>query len=60
MDLRAGLAAVTAPTLVIAGAEDPATPPEHGAAIAARIPGARLRGDARAPRTWLRSPRPPR
>ena len=42
MDLLAELAAVTAPTLVIAGAEDPATPPEHGAAIAARIPAARL------------------
>jgi len=43
MDLRPALASVTAPTLVIAGAEDPATPPWHGAAIAAAIPGARLR-----------------
>ena len=43
MDLRAGLAAVGAPTLVLAGAADPATPPEHGAVIAARIAGARLR-----------------
>jgi 3-oxoadipate enol-lactonase len=42
MDLRADLAAITAPVLVLAGAEDPATPPEHGAAIAARIDGARL------------------
>lgn len=42
MDLRAELPAITAPTLVLAGAEDPATPPEHGAAIAARIDGARL------------------
>ena len=43
MDLRAGLAEVGAPTLVLAGAADPATPPEHGAEIAARIAGARLR-----------------
>jgi 3-oxoadipate enol-lactonase len=42
MDLRADLAAITAPALVIAGADDPATPPEHGAAIAAGIAGARL------------------
>ena len=43
MDLRLLLSSVTAPTLVIAGAEDPATPPWHGAAIASAIPGARLR-----------------
>jgi 3-oxoadipate enol-lactonase len=43
MDLRPLLGSVTAPTLVIAGAEDPATPPWHGAAIASAIPGARLR-----------------
>jgi 3-oxoadipate enol-lactonase len=43
MDLRPLLASITAPTLVIAGAEDPATPPWHGAAIASAIPGARLR-----------------
>jgi 3-oxoadipate enol-lactonase len=43
MDLRPVLALVTAPTLVIAGAEDPATPPWHGAVIASSIPGARLR-----------------
>jgi 3-oxoadipate enol-lactonase len=43
MDLRPTLASVTARTLVIAGADDPATPPWHGAAIAAAIPGARLR-----------------
>jgi 3-oxoadipate enol-lactonase len=42
MDLRPDLAAITAPTLVLAGADDPATPPEHGAAIAAAISGARL------------------
>jgi 3-oxoadipate enol-lactonase len=42
MDLRADLPAITAPTLVLAGADDPATPPDHGAAIAARIHDARL------------------
>jgi len=41
MDLRADLSSIKAPTLVISGAEDPATPPEHGAAIAASIGGAR-------------------
>ncbi len=43
MDLRPLLPSVKAATLVIAGAEDPATPPWHGAVIAAAIPGARLR-----------------
>lgn len=42
MDLRPDLPRITAPTLVVAGADDPATPPEHGAAIAAAITGARL------------------
>jgi 3-oxoadipate enol-lactonase len=42
MDQLDDLRAIKAPTLVIAGAQDPATPPEHGAAIAERIPGARL------------------
>jgi 3-oxoadipate enol-lactonase len=42
MDLRADLAGITAPTLVIAGTDDPATPPEHLAEIARRVPGARL------------------
>ena len=42
MDLRADLADITAPALVIAGADDPATPPEHGATIAAGIDGASL------------------
>ncbi|MFG2062217.1 3-oxoadipate enol-lactonase [Micromonospora sp. NPDC048871] len=42
MDLRADLAGVRAPTLVIGAAEDPATPPEHAADLAARIPSARL------------------
>jgi 3-oxoadipate enol-lactonase len=42
MDLRPVLGSVTAPTLVVAGGEDPATPPWHGALIARRIPGAKL------------------
>ncbi|MDA8372246.1 MAG: 3-oxoadipate enol-lactonase [Nocardiopsaceae bacterium] len=43
MDLRADLAAISAPTLVLAGAQDLATPPEHGERIAREIPDARLR-----------------
>lgn len=42
MDLRADLPRIQAPTLAIAGADDPATPPEHLAAIAEAIPAARL------------------
>ncbi len=42
MDLLDSLPAILASTLVIAGAEDPATPRDHGAAIAVRIAGARL------------------
>jgi 3-oxoadipate enol-lactonase len=42
MDLRAALSDIAAPTLVLAGAEDPATPPEHGAAIAALVRAGRL------------------
>jgi 3-oxoadipate enol-lactonase len=42
MDLRADLGRVEAPTLVVAGAEDPSTPPDHGRAIADRIRGASL------------------
>ena len=42
MDLRPDLPRITAPTLVVAGADDPATPPDHGAAIARLIIGAHL------------------
>ncbi len=42
MSIVDGLGSVAAPTLVIAGAEDQATPPEHGRRIADAIPGARL------------------
>jgi 3-oxoadipate enol-lactonase len=43
MDLRPDLQLIVAPTLVIAGAVDPSTPPEHGALIAAGIHGAEFR-----------------
>jgi 3-oxoadipate enol-lactonase len=42
MDLLPELHTIAAPTLVISGSEDPSTPPEHGQAIAERIPGARF------------------
>ena len=42
MDLRADLGRIRAPTLVVAGAQDPSTPPDHGEAIAAAIAGARF------------------
>ncbi|SEG96784.1 3-oxoadipate enol-lactonase / 4-carboxymuconolactone decarboxylase [Nonomuraea solani] len=41
-DLRGELAAITAPTLVVAGREDPATPPAHARLLADGIPGATL------------------
>jgi pimeloyl-ACP methyl ester carboxylesterase len=41
-DVTDGLAGIAAPTLVVSGAEDPATPPEHGRVLAEGIPGARL------------------
>jgi 3-oxoadipate enol-lactonase len=34
---------MSVPTLVVAGAEDPATPVEHAELLASRIPDARLR-----------------
>jgi 3-oxoadipate enol-lactonase len=42
MDLRPALASIVAPTLVICGADDQATPPSHGAVIASGIRGSRL------------------
>jgi 3-oxoadipate enol-lactonase len=42
MDLRAAIAAITAPTLIIAATGDPTSPPWHAAQIASAIPGARL------------------
>jgi len=41
-DARERIAAITAPVLVIAGAEDPATPVAHAEFITSRIPDARL------------------
>jgi 3-oxoadipate enol-lactonase len=41
-DVRADLGAIRAPTLVIAGAEDVATPPEEASFLAESIPGAAL------------------
>ena len=42
LDLRSALPRIAAPTLVIAGSEDHATPPAHAEAIAAAVPSARL------------------
>lgn len=42
MQLEGLLGGITAPTLVIAGADDPATPPDHAERIAAEIPEARV------------------
>jgi 3-oxoadipate enol-lactonase len=41
-DARERISAIAAPTLVVAGAGDPATPVEHAELLAGRIPGARL------------------
>ncbi|HEX9338048.1 MAG TPA: 3-oxoadipate enol-lactonase [Pseudonocardiaceae bacterium] len=42
MDLRPVLGRITAPTLVVSGHDDPATPPDHGRLIADAIAGARF------------------
>ena len=42
MDLRPDLARIVAPSLVVVGDDDPATPPAHGERIVAGIPGSRL------------------
>ncbi|MEY9213285.1 pimeloyl-ACP methyl ester carboxylesterase [Thermobifida halotolerans] len=42
MDLRPDLPSITAPTLVVAGKEDPSTPPDQAELIAEAIPDARL------------------
>lgn len=40
-DVRDEVRKITAPTLVISGADDPSTPPKHGELLASRIPNAR-------------------
>ena len=42
MSIVDSLSTVTTPTLVVAAADDPATPPDHGRRIADAIPGARF------------------
>lgn len=42
MDILDDLGTITAPTLAVAGAQDPATPPEHAERIAAAVPGSRV------------------
>jgi len=42
MDFRASNSSITAPTLVIVGSQDAATPPSAGEAIAQAIPGAKV------------------
>jgi 3-oxoadipate enol-lactonase len=42
LDLRGDLVSISAPTLAIAGADDPATPPAKLEEIAARVPDAKL------------------
>jgi len=42
MTIEDRLGSISAPTLVVAGAHDPSTPPEQGEAIARAIPGARF------------------
>jgi 3-oxoadipate enol-lactonase len=43
LDVRAALPDVKAPTLVLVGSEDPATPPSHARDLCERIPNAALR-----------------
>ena len=42
IDIEGVLGAISVPTLVVAGAEDPATPVEHAELLVSRIPDARL------------------
>ena len=42
MDLRPDLPSIVAPTLAIAGADDPATPPDHLERIAGAVQDGRL------------------
>ena len=47
-DARERISSIAEPVLVVAGADDPATPVEHAEFIASRIPGARLHVISRA------------
>jgi 3-oxoadipate enol-lactonase len=47
-DLRRALGTIEAPTLVIAGAEDPTSPPAQVESLAAEIPDARVVVNSRA------------
>jgi 3-oxoadipate enol-lactonase len=58
MDLRDILATIAVPTLVVSGASDPSTPPEHQEAIAAAIPGAVLQTVPGAHLAPVESPEP--
>jgi pimeloyl-ACP methyl ester carboxylesterase len=40
-DVRNELGRIAAPTLVVSGADDPSTPPQHGELLASGIAGAR-------------------
>ncbi len=42
-DMHPELSRITAPTMVVAGADDPASPPEHGERITSDVHGAQLR-----------------
>ena len=42
MDQLEAIRSIQAPTLVVVGTHDPATPPDHGRAITGRIPRATL------------------
>lgn len=42
MDLRDRLGSIAAPTLIIAGEDDPATPPDHAALLRESIPGSEM------------------
>lgn len=55
-DLKNSIGSIQTPTLVIAGAHDPATPPTDGRAIATKVPGAEyIELDASHLSAWERS-----
>ena len=60
MDLRAELAGIAAPTLVVAGEHDPSTPPAHGRGHRRGDPRRPARGARPTPPTWPTSSSPKR